>query len=155
MTLKKLKAICDRHFGTDIATRSRERQYVDMRAHFVGLAIYCNNISDYSIGKAIDRNHATVINSRKTFEALISYDKYFITEHWVLLTKIKNHIPERKYEIRSYAYKADCSAIRKRFIKARERNDLLRSRLSETKKRHMETKRKLKEAEQKIKELCK
>ena len=69
--LNRIKSYVDKHSGYDISTRSRKAEVVLFRALYFKLATDTTSWSLEKIGKIVDRDHATVLHSKKLFEELM------------------------------------------------------------------------------------
>lgn len=75
--LQRFKNYVDQCAGYDIATRSRKADAVLFRALYFKLAIDNTNNTLSSIGKIVNRDHATVLHARnKLFDYLMSIPNY-------------------------------------------------------------------------------
>ena len=63
--LNRIKSYVDKHTGYDISTRSRKAEVVLFRALYFKLAIDTTSWSLEKIGKIVNRDHSTVLHSRK------------------------------------------------------------------------------------------
>src|SRR6056297_164619 len=76
--LLDIKELCDRIYSCDLSSKRRDREPYAWGRH-----VYCYVAREFtsqslaSIGKLIDRNHATVINSHREFENLYDSDYGF------------------------------------------------------------------------------
>lgn len=76
-TLDKIKESIERHFKVDLNSKKRSRDIVDARTMYCYIAKQLTDASTTSIGKVINRDHATVLHHNKKFNALYSTDKSF------------------------------------------------------------------------------
>ena len=94
-------------FNTQIHIPSREREIVYMRAIYYKLCKEFTFESLYSIGKQVNRHHATVLFGLKTFDNIINsnveieyYKKYLTLKTRIqkkLSLEIKSYEPDRFY----------------------------------------------------------
>ena len=78
LTVVDIKNLIDKVFDVDIASKSRHReQYVYPRAIYAHLCKEYTNASLEAIGAYIGRNHATMINSKRTFDDLVNNNYIF------------------------------------------------------------------------------
>ncbi len=69
--LNRIKNYIDKCAGYDISTRSRKAEVVLFRTLYFKLATETTTWSLEKIGKIVDRDHATVLHSKKLFEELM------------------------------------------------------------------------------------
>lgn len=89
MKIKQIKEIFDNYVGVDIGSKKRSRKYADIRFMFM-YACYKHS-TDYvtlgNIGKAINRDHSTVIHGLNQFKHLIDNDTAF-RDYYMQIEKI-------------------------------------------------------------------
>ncbi len=72
-TSQEIKKIINKHYGFDIATRSRKQHFAFARMIFCKLARKYTNESLAQIGKTINRDHATVLYCVKELDNVIPH----------------------------------------------------------------------------------
>ena len=75
-------------YDVDIKTKSRKRNTIDARTVFYHL-LYNEGYSLTDIGRAINKNHATVINGLRLFEIILKTDVQFNTNYNVCKSHFK------------------------------------------------------------------
>ena len=75
-------------YDVDIKTKSRKRNIIDARTVFYHL-LYNEGYSLTDIGRAINKNHATVINGLRLFEIILKTDVQFNTNYNVCKSHFK------------------------------------------------------------------
>ena len=87
-------------YDVDIRHKSRKRNIIDARTVFYNL-LYNEGYSLTDIGRAMNKNHATVINGLKLFEVILKTDIQFNTNYNVCKAHFKiafnNLFPPGKY----------------------------------------------------------
>ena len=76
MELEQIKNIIDKVVGFDIATKKRQIEYVDARRIFYKIARTKTKHSFSSIGKCLNRDHATALHGVKQFDILINQNEF-------------------------------------------------------------------------------
>ncbi len=75
--IESIKTFLNKQYGNDIGSKLRTNEIVAFRTLFFKLAIENTLLSLSEIGKAVNRDHATVIHARKNlFEELMTKTKY-------------------------------------------------------------------------------
>ena len=92
-------------YDVNIRHKSRKRNIIDARTVFYHL-LYNEGYSLTNIGRAINKNHATVINGLKLFEIILKTDIQFNTNYNVCKAHFKNcfqqSVPSRKIHGKIY-----------------------------------------------------
>lgn len=78
MQLETFDSICfkiNQFFNVDIKSKKRDLRHVRARSIYYKICFdYFENITYYSLGSSVNRNHATVIHSYKNFDYNLKYD---------------------------------------------------------------------------------
>tara|TARA_R110002012_G_scaffold100095_1_gene238614 strand:+ start:3595 stop:4158 length:564 start_codon:yes stop_codon:yes gene_type:complete len=75
--LKHIKEYCDKKYGSDISSKLRTNEIVAFRTLFFKLALENTFLSLSEIGKAVNRDHATVMHARDNlFNELMAKERY-------------------------------------------------------------------------------
>lgn len=73
--LNIIKQTIEELYGLNLEEKCRKEKYIEARAFFVKIAKdTLKNVTYQQIGNIINKNHATVIHSKKTIENLLTYD---------------------------------------------------------------------------------
>ena len=103
-------AVC----GFDITTDTRHREYVFGRTLYYGICRKYTNYGYTAIGRAVGRNHATVLHSLKNLERdVINNTDCMFAEKWTRATQIVEDIFTNKSTMRKYDMKIQLSLLSK------------------------------------------
>ena len=91
MELEQIKNIIDKVVGFDIATKKRQIEYVDARRIFYKIARTKTKHSFSSIGKCLNRDHATALHGVKQFDILINQNEFLKYHYDLSLNIIKDN----------------------------------------------------------------
>lgn len=90
--VKDVLKLIEKHYGCDLSSKSRKTQIVYLRYVFIVKMLgMFPNIGVVRLGDLLDRDHATIIHARKTYELLISY-KDFNSIDRTITSIIENYI---------------------------------------------------------------
>lgn len=94
-TIKKLLAICENHFKHRIAVRKKTNDLVFKRAIFIKICMDIYPlIPIVDIGRALKKNHSTILHGLKIFEEIKDYPEYG-NLYETLLKKCKGKLKKR------------------------------------------------------------
>ena len=96
----------DSYTGLDISEKISEREYVYGRAIYYNLAEWLTKHSITSIARFVNRNHATLINSRKHIAEIEQYEPDFNRIHKELIELLK--VPQTPFIIKSVDLISQC-----------------------------------------------
>ena len=92
MKLTKIKEIIDEMVGFDIGTKRRQRHIVYARFLYCKIAKAENPLLTTSvIGKAVNRDHATVLHALKNVDIVLSQDKDILNLYYRIVEVINRH----------------------------------------------------------------
>ena len=73
--LNIIKQTIEELYGLNLEEKCRKAKYIEARAFFIKITKdTLKNLTYQEIGNIINKNHATVIHSKKTIENLLTYD---------------------------------------------------------------------------------
>jgi len=92
MKLTKIKEIVDEMVGFDISTKRRQRHIVYARFLYCKIAKAENPLLTTSvIGKAVNRDHATVLHALKNVDIVLSQDKDILNLYYRIVEVINRY----------------------------------------------------------------
>jgi len=85
--MEKYLKVVNKHFGIDIAEKTRKFEYVFARACYYYLCRKFGGFSFSKIAKSVNKNHATVLHGLKELPYMIKHDAVCLKKYNALIGK--------------------------------------------------------------------
>tara|TARA_R110000803_G_scaffold33964_1_gene74288 strand:- start:263 stop:748 length:486 start_codon:yes stop_codon:yes gene_type:complete len=127
MSKKIIKEIVENYFKIDIATKTRVRQYVEARAIYYKLLRDNTRMSLATIGKTMNRDHATALHSIRKIEDWLEYDRQLKQDYKTLNSRVQHAIklnPDLFNDVESIEdfYEVEYKKLEKKYDQLTKRN---------------------------------
>lgn len=109
MRVEEIKKRIDEEFGIDISIKCRQTPYIMARALYYHFAMRfgTNSHSLVKVAEVVNKDHASLINGKKTHESYMFSDETYRYRHSKLEEFFRSHAPEETkdvlYRIGSYS----------------------------------------------------
>ena len=129
MSNETIKQLVENYFKIQLNSKTRRREYVEARAIYYKLLRENTRMSLASIGKTMNRDHATALHSIRKIEDWLQFDKQLRQDYNTLNARVQHAIrlnPELFKEVKSVEdfYEVEYKKLEERYNQILKKNTL-------------------------------